>query len=148
VDVPPGTYRTRQIPIFNCYWERLSGFGGTFGEIYANGNSAGYVVVTIAAGDAGFSSDGCGEWSADLSAVPNPPGQVAVDGIYIVGVDIAAGTWRSSGGGGNCYTARLSGFSGDFGEIIANNNSEGPTIVTISASDRGFETAGCGTWSR
>ncbi len=148
-DVQPGTYRTRSAASF-CYWERVSGFGGSFDEIIANGTGSGYFVVTIAASDVGFSSSGCGTWSADLSAVTaGTTGAIEEDGIYIVGSDIAAGTWRSVGGGSLCYAARLSGFSGEFDELIANDvSSEGGLIMTIAASDRGFETSGCGTWTK
>ena len=150
VDVQPGTYRTRSAASF-CYWERLSGVGGTLDDIIANGTGGGYFTVTIGAGDAGFSSEGCGTWSADLSAVTAGPAEpVTEDGVYIVGTDIAAGTWRSTGGSGfGCYAARLSGFGGTLGEVIANDlSTEGGLIINIAASDRGFETTGCGTWTK
>jgi hypothetical protein len=148
-DVQPGTYRTRSAAMF-CYWERLSGFGGSLDEIIANGTGGGYFTVTIGANDAGFSSSGCGTWSADLSAVTNPAGPITEDGVYIVGTDMVAGTWRSDGGGGfGCYAARLSGFGGTLDEIISNDiSSEGGLIVNIAATDRGFETTGCGTWTK
>lgn len=150
VDVDPGTYRTRTTASF-CYWERLSGFGGTLDEIIANGTGGGYFVVTIGEGDAGFSSSGCGTWSADLSAVTDDTAApITEDGIYIVGEDLAPGTWRSSGGSGfGCYAARLSGFGGTLEDIISNEiASEGGLIINIAASDRGFETTGCGTWEK
>lgn len=150
VDVDPGTYRTRTASSF-CYWERVSGFGGTLDEIIANGTGGGYFVVTIAAGDAGFSSSGCGTWSADLSAVTAAPTDpFSEDGIYIVGEDIAPGTWRSTGGSGfGCYAARLSGFGGTLDDIISNDiSTEGGLIINVAASERGFETSGCGTWEK
>ncbi|HEX2765658.1 MAG TPA: hypothetical protein VHR55_03345 [Candidatus Limnocylindria bacterium] len=150
VDVQPGTYRTRN-PASFCYWERLSGFGGSLDEIIANGTGSGYFVVTIGQNDAGFSSTGCGTWSADLSAVTtNPAGPITEDGVYIVGTDIVPGTWRSTGGSGfGCYAARLSGFGGTFNELIANDiSTDGGLIMTIAAGDRGFETTGCGTWTK
>lgn len=149
VDVQPGTYRTRTAASF-CYWERLSGFGGSLDEIIANGTGGGYFTVTIGAGDAGFSSSGCGTWSADLSAVTDPAGPIAEDGVYIVGTDVAPGTWRSDGGGGfGCYAARLSGFGGTLNEVITNDlSTDGGLVVTIAPSDRGFETTGCGTWTK
>jgi len=70
------------------------------------------------------------------------------DGSYRVGVDIAPGTYRATGGvSGNCYWARLSNFTGE-DHIIANYLNPGPTTVTILASDAGFESRRCGTWSR
>jgi hypothetical protein len=150
VDVEPGTYRTRTSQSF-CYWERLSGFGGTLDEIIANGTGGGYFIVTIGEGDAGFSSSGCGTWSADISAVTDDPTDpITEDGTYIVGVDLAPGTWRSSDGSGfGCYAARLSGFGGTLDDIISNDlATEGGLIINIAASDRGFETTGCGTWEK
>jgi len=70
------------------------------------------------------------------------------DGNYRVGIDIAAGTYRSSGAAsGSCYWARLSNFTGS-NNILANYLDPGPTTVTILASDAGFETRRCGTWSK
>lgn len=68
------------------------------------------------------------------------------DGIYIVGTDIQPGTYKSSGGS-SCYYERLSGFGGTLDEIIANEIARGTAIVTIAASDAGFKSERCGTWS-
>ena len=62
VDIPAGTFRARA-PDGLCYWERLSGFGGTPSEIIANTIADGTSVVTIAPTDRGFSSSGCGTWT-------------------------------------------------------------------------------------
>ncbi len=70
------------------------------------------------------------------------------DGTFIVGNDIEPGTYRTSGGGNNCYYARLSGFGGTDSDIIANENSDGSAIVTIAPTDAGFQSAGCGTWTQ
>lgn len=142
-DVRAGTYRTRA-DSGGCYWARLSGFGGTLGEIIANDFGVGPQVVTVAPGDVGFESSRCGTWTSDLSAISSSLASPFGDGTFIVGVDVGAGTWRSDGG--DCYWARLSGFSGTFGDIIANDF--GGNIVTISASDAGFTTSGCGSWTK
>lgn len=72
------------------------------------------------------------------------------DGKHEVGKDIQPGTYRTKGGGSSfgCYWARLKGFSGELGDIIANNGSydKGSQVITISATDKGFETRGCGKW--
>jgi hypothetical protein len=68
------------------------------------------------------------------------------DGIYVVGSDIAPGTYRSNGGG-SCYWARLRNLGGGLDSIIANHIGGGPQTVTISPTDAGFETSGCGEWS-
>lgn len=59
-DVQPGTYRAPGGE--GCYWERLSGFGGTTDEIVANDNPVGPVIVTIQATDLGFATAACGAW--------------------------------------------------------------------------------------
>lgn len=69
-------------------------------------------------------------------------------GTYVVGTDIEPGTYRTDGGGSLCYWARLSGGGGGFGDIIANDNVDGPTTVVISPTDWGFENSRCGTWTK
>jgi hypothetical protein len=59
--IAPGTYRSAGGEA--CYWARLSGFSGMLDHIVANGNPTGPTVVEIAAGDVGFESNGCGEWT-------------------------------------------------------------------------------------
>lgn len=68
------------------------------------------------------------------------------DGIYVVGEDIQAGTYRSSGSS-YCYWERLSGLSGDFDDIITNDTGEGPMVVTISPNDAAFSSTGCAEWT-
>ncbi len=68
------------------------------------------------------------------------------DGTHIVGVDIEPGTYRNAGEG-FCYWERLSGFSGELDDILANGILDGVSgVVTIKASDRGFSSQGCGRW--
>lgn len=144
-DIQPGTYRTR-VGSTGCYYARLKGFGGTVDDIIANDNTDAPAVVTIKASDKGFESQNCGTWTKDLSQITASKTSFD-DGIFIVGTDITAGTYRNSGGD-TCYYARLSGFGGTVDDIIANNNVSAPTIVTISSSDKGFLSRGCGTWTK
>ena len=144
--IQPGTYRTRVAAPLGCYWERLSGFGGTIDEVIANDFTAGTSVVTIAPTDAGFSSSRCGTWTTDLSPIVLP-GAAFSEGTFIVGTDLAPGTYQSSSSVSGCYWARLSGFSGALDDIIANDFTDAPAIVTISPTDVGFQTNdGCGSW--
>lgn len=146
-DIEAGTYTNVGSSGF-CYWERVSGFGGTFDEIIANGAVETRQIVTIAPTDAGFTSNDCGTWTQDLSAVTSSPTDPFGEGMYQVGVDIVAGTWRNDGGGDLCYWARLGGFSGGFDEIIANDVGAGQHIVTIAGGDAGFESNDCGAWTK
>jgi hypothetical protein len=137
-----GTYRTAGGA--SCYWARLSGFGGTLGEILANEVGAGPQVATIAPTDAGFTSTRCGTWMLDAPAVPTiSPG----DGTWRVGLDIAPGTYDATVAG-TCYWARLSGFSGNLSDILANDiGSTGPAVITILPTDVGFKSSHCGVWT-
>jgi len=64
--------------------------------------------------------------------------------MYIVGTDIEPGTYKSSGQDG-CYWVRMGDFSGN--SILENDNANGQAIVTITATDRGFRSSRCGTWT-
>jgi hypothetical protein len=148
VDIQPGTYRTRSGTDM-CYWERLKGFGGSILEdIIANELTSHPTIVTISPTDKGFKSSGCATWTDDLSAITSSPSADFGPGRYIVGTDIAAGTWRSAGGD-MCYWERLRGFGGGtINDIIANDLSQTQAIVTISPGDTGFSSTGCGSWSK
>ncbi len=166
-DMKPGTYRAAGGK--SCYWARLSGFGGSTSEVIANGLPTGNVIVTIAATDKGFESSGCGRFTTSATpttpttkAKPTPTTKAARptpttapktkyvtfgDGTYVVGKTIKAGTYRAPGPGASCYWERLKGFSGSYSDVIANNFTGDPSVVTIASSDKGFRTNGCGTWT-
>jgi hypothetical protein len=147
--IAPGTYRTRDKQSGSCYWTRLSGFGGSLGEILSNDLTSDPTVVTIVETDKGFQSRGCARFSADISAITKAPTDPLPAGVYIVGVDVAPGTWSATPPtGGSCYWTRLSAFTGGTNSIIANDLPRGPTIVTIAATDKGFSSKGCGTWTK
>lgn len=74
---------------------------------------------------------------------PTIPG----DGSFEVGVDIKPGKYKSpKPGSGNCYWARLRDEDNSLNSIIDNNNSSGPSVVTIKRTDKVFETSGCNDW--
>jgi hypothetical protein len=76
------------------------------------------------------------------------PATTIPPGTYAVGEDILPGRYRSAGGS-FCYWATLSGRSGAFDEIIANDISDGGAqIVEIGEDVAYFETTGCETWVR
>ena len=78
------------------------------------------------------------------TATPIPP-QGFGDGTWIVGSEIQPGTYAAGPGLDFCTWKRFSGFSGEFEDIIEFDFSSRP-IVTISASDTGFESGGCNKW--
>jgi hypothetical protein len=68
------------------------------------------------------------------------------DGVYQVGVDIAAGNYHTDGGQ-DCYWERLSALSGGFSGIITNGEPTGPATVRVESSDKGFGVHGGCTWT-
>ena len=145
-DVHAGIYETEILGdgVFDgCYWERLSGFSGDFDELIANNIAMGHDVVEIVDSDAAFDSD-CGSWyeltplDMPLSAIP--------EGKWVVGVHIEAGTYQAEGSEG-CYWERLSGVSGEFDDLTANDIPGGSVIVEIRTSDYAFSSSSCGEWT-
>ncbi|MBV9162968.1 MAG: hypothetical protein JO281_15755 [Pseudonocardiales bacterium] len=91
--------------------------------------------------------------------VPAPPALPALsaglmatlgEGRFVVGTDIAPGTYRTTGPSGHldCYWERLKDTSGGTDSIIANNLGRGPATVTIDNSDGAFQTRWCNTWTK
>ena len=86
--------------------------------------------------------------------LPPPPSApkttIETDGMYRVGTDIAAGTYRSGGnspeGESDCYWARLRSLNST--DIINSDIGTGPQEVTIQPSDRAFVTHSCQTWQK
>ena len=68
----------------------------------------------------------------------------AGDGTFRVGTDIQPGTY-SSDGGANCYWARLNANGED---IIDNNISAGPAVITVQASDGLIKTSRCAPFTK
>jgi len=66
------------------------------------------------------------------------------EGIYIVGTDVQPGRYRSDGGSG-CYWARMNA-NGD--DIIDNDISDGPTVVTIQPTDGIIKVSRCGPFTK
>ena len=68
---------------------------------------------------------------------------ISSDGVYEVGVDIKAGTYKKTGGSG-CYYAENADSNGS--NIISNNLTDGPATFTVSAGNF-FETSNCSDWT-
>lgn len=125
----------------------------------------GTFVLGLAIGSVGSSSGGATTASSGVPATtattatatpqtakaPAAPAQkkdtIPGDGTYLVGTDVTPGVYKSGKpASGNCYWARLKDDTGSIGDIIANNNSAGSSVVTIRKTDRMFQTSGCETW--
>ena len=143
-DMEPGLYVATDVD--SCYWERLSGLSGEFGDILANDNVTGQAIVEVAASDVAFSSQRCGRW--ELYEAPPSPADSFGDGDWVVGEQIQPGRYQAQVGSW-CYWERSSGFAHGFAEILANDNvQDGNAIVEIAPGDRRFTSSGCGTWTR
>jgi hypothetical protein len=103
--------------------------------------------VTVEKTDGGFSSEDCGDWTDDLKTPSTQSRTAFGDGMFIVGTDIAPGTYRVDAEN-NCYWERMRNFEGALNAIIANDNSKGSTIVDIQPSDAGFQSSNCGEWKK
>ncbi|MFE7277789.1 hypothetical protein [Streptomyces sp. NPDC057623] len=150
-DVKPGTYRTTGNTDGMCYWERAKDSSGEVDSLLANDNVTGTSYVTVKATDKLFSSSGCKDWEAvDEKAKGSPGSTMSGDGgMFRVGVDIAPGTYRSSGNADDsCYWERTKDAEHGLESIIANDNVTGSAVVTISASDVYFKTTGCQDWKK
>lgn len=146
-EIKPGLYRNTDSSE-HCYWERLSGFSGELRDIIANGIANQRFIVEVTPSDTGFSSTRCGRWSSDLSPRTPSPTAIFGGGHYQVGFEVAPGTWRNSDSAGHCYWERLSGFSGQLIDVIANGISQSIQAVTIAETDVGFWSDRCGAWTR
>jgi hypothetical protein len=147
-DIPAGTYRMKH-GASSCLWKRLSSFPGTDSDIIEFGAPAGPTVVTIKASDAAFRADRCAVWTSDLSRINSSRTRGIGDGTWIVGTDLQPGVWQAKGDI-VCFWERLRGFAGtglSADEIIQSGQGV-DQVVTIKATDKGFSTDHCGTWTR
>ena len=148
MSIPPGRYISTTAHS-GCYWERLSGLGGTLGEILANDfqNFTGQAIVDVRATDIAFKfNSSCGTFKTYVAPVSQT--STIVPGAHVVGAELTSGTYVTQSASG-CYWERTSSFDGTLNSIIANDyiSSAGTQYVTISASDTGFITnQACGTW--
>ncbi|KUO18950.1 hypothetical protein [Streptomyces dysideae] len=150
-DIKPGTYRTTGNSDGLCYWERAKDSSGELDSLLANDNVTGTSYVTVKATDKIFSSSGCGDWEAvDEKAKGTPATKMSGDGgMFRVGADIVPGTYKSTGNTDDaCYWERTKDAEHRVESIIANNNVTGTAVVTISAKDAYFKTAGCQDWKK
>ena len=144
-DIQPGRYSITTSGEI-CYWERVHGLGGTLDDVIVNGGGP-HPVVDVLASDAGLRSQGCGGWRPH--APPATPATSFGDGDWLVGSDVAPGTYRPNAPGVDpnfCMWEQASGFTHDYDEVIAYEFTR-PATVTINAGER-FTASGCGTWTR
>lgn len=119
------------------------------------------VAMIFSSGDPGSTATPPAQEQAPLTPVapPAPPAPAAPpanlatafgEGRFVVGTDIAPGTYQTTGPSGNadCYWERLKHTNDVIDSIIANDLRPGPAMVTIDASDAVFQTRWCNTWTK
>ncbi|MGQ4358785.1 hypothetical protein [Streptomyces sp. SAS_272] len=135
------------------------GGGGESGATAGSSGPAPAVTVTkAAAGEPKPAVTVTETVQATVTAKPKPvkksgpPSSFSGEGQYLVGEDIQAGTYRTSGPEKdsiipNCYWARLKNASGELDAIIANDNIQGQGRVTVNKGEY-FKTSGCQDWQK
>lgn len=146
VDIKPGIYKggAGESIFDSCYWARLKDLSGELDALLANSNSMGQFYVEIR------SSDYAIETRCELiplDSIPASTGavpQIIKQGMYLIGRDIQAGTYKGQAGNDvseSCYWERLSDVAGELDSIIANDNAVGQYYVQVDASDFALSTA-------
>jgi hypothetical protein len=133
----------------SCYWEREKGLSGSLSDIITNDFTSGYlqVIVEIASSDVAFKSDSsCGLWG---QSAPFGSQSTIRQGQWVVGSQVAPGTYKANPTSSGCYWERRRDFTGSLSGIITNDfvSGTGQQLVTIGPGDTGFVTDGCGAWS-
>ena len=145
IDILPGIYagKAGAGPLDSCYWERLAGVSGDFSDLIANDNPSGQFYVEVLGTDAYFKTN-CAIIPINAWPMPDAPLSRIEPGTYLVGRDIVPGTYHGEAGTGlldSCYWERLSGVSGEFSDLITNDNPVGSYFVTVQDSDFALSTA-------
>jgi hypothetical protein len=138
VDIEPGRYRSTA-EAGACVWQRVSNFSGEESALISADHM---LIVDIGPSDAGFSSRGCGTWSADLTSGREQAREFG-DGTHLVGPDIDPGRYRRTSEAGGCTWQRLSDFSSEDSGVISAGEAR---FVSIAPGDTGFQSSGCGDW--
>lgn len=153
----PTEFRALEEPAAPSF-SRPAGFSWDFGD----GAAAEGPVVTHAFSKAGSfevtltTRNDQGMRSTTLLAVvvqSLPPAQAQFPysfgaGTYLVGKDIAPGTYRTRSGGQGCFWERLKGVDGSDAAIIAREYNDGPAVVQIKGRDAAFRSQGCARWTQ
>lgn len=130
-------------------WPWILGILAAFGLGAAVGGAGGSTPAPVAASTSAVATAPAGSTAVAAPATQQPAAAAGPktdfgDGTYLVGTDIAVGSYKSSGprpgGVGQCYWARLKDDSG--ANIIANNLGAGATRVTVKKGEY-LQVTGC-----
>jgi serine/threonine protein kinase len=152
IDIQPGTYHTTGARSTanggQCYYALLSSTNTN--DIIDNNNVTGPATITIGKRVKAVDITDCNPWRKP-PATAHPSTVMSKDGVYVVGVDIQPGTYRTTGArstanGGQCYYALLS--STNTNDIIDNNNVTGPATITFKKRVKAIDITDCNPWRK
>ena len=111
-------------------------------EASAKSNAESALKTRIAAVKAREDAVARREKAAGIAEATQAANTIPGTGTFVVGSDIKPGTYRAAAQAG-CYWARLKDLTNGLGSILANDNADGPIVVSILPSDKAFNTNGC-----
>jgi hypothetical protein len=143
LDIAPGVWKSGGQSA-QCYWARQN----VTQDLIDNDLGFAGGVVTIRPDDFEFYTRGCGAWTMlDTSNIPALPADkqraAKKDGVYVIGLNMAPGRWRSNGLGKSCYWETSTVTQ----DVIDNHFGLASVIVEITPRDFEFKTRGCGVWT-
>lgn len=145
-EIRPGRYRSVNAAGASCYWERLRNTTGS-NDIIANSIGGGPRLLEVLSTDVAVRTSGCATFTEITGATTTSQTANFGNGVYLVGLDIAPGTWRADTPSPSCYWERLRNITGS-NDIIANFFGSTPAIMTVLPTDIAVGVSGCGTWTR
>lgn len=150
--IAPGTYVSSLGD--TCYFERRTSlsdedWSAVLGyAFHADWGMGGPKIITIASDDAAFYTEGCGTWTRLMPTSKTKVG----DGTYAVGTQIEPGAWQTTSAfdEDGCVIEFVRSFTGDPDVDIVENFGvdESSRTIVVFATDAGFTSDGCGTWTR
>ena len=155
--IKPGTYYAVPHHGGGCRWSKVKGFTGDPSEVISKGGSDNRWVVTINTNDAGFVTHGCGIWRNVEVALKIGPFSEFYDGVHRVGIDIIPGTYVANVPTQpfidgqpvrGCRWRTVSEFGHTVADVTATGGGRGRVEVTLTDSDIGFVSDGCGEWRK
>lgn len=117
------------------------------GQVEALETQLGELGEPIPEDSAALEDAGSGK-DADPQAEAQGQATTFGEGLQLVGADIQPGSYRAMNSSVFCYWERLSGLSGELGDIIANDIPSGAAVVSILETDVAFDSTGCGMWEK
>jgi hypothetical protein len=143
-DMAPGVWRA--VRAVNCTWKRLSARDPTDEAVVGSGSS---LTVELHPSDVAFWSEGCGWWTQILTPPSASPTEPFGPGTWLVGQEVAPGSWQNSNSSAQCSWARLKTLDGgSLAAISSGTTGADGLVIEIGTDDVAFHSWGCGTWTR